>query len=113
MAVDAWNIRGVNPVGLNAARNGTRLTWGDARDCSPAEYALTEKVARRRNDDRGSFWEASEEEVDRIAAIVIPAGARNVEGPMFCPEYSPTYYGLFFEDPCGNRLEVCCRLAKP
>jgi hypothetical protein len=28
---------------------------------------------------------------------------------MFCPEYSPTYYGLFFEDPSGNCLEVCSR----
>ena len=24
---------------------------------------------------------------------------------MFCSEYSPTYYGLFFEDPSGNRVE--------
>jgi len=35
-----------------------------------------------------------------------------VEGPMFNPEYEPGYYAIFFEDPCGNRLEVCCRVAK-
>ena len=39
-------------------------------------------------------------------------GAKNIEGPEFCPEYSPTYYTVYFEDPCGNRLEVCCRTAK-
>ena len=79
----------------------------------PEFVGLIEDPDHAPNATRLAFWADSKEEVDRIAAIVIPAGARNVEGPMFCPEYTPTYYGLFFEDPCGNRLEVCCRLAKP
>jgi predicted lactoylglutathione lyase len=56
-----------------------------------------------------AFWADTKEDVDHIAALTVAAGARNVEGPMFCSEYSPTYYGMFFEDPSGNRLEVCCR----
>jgi catechol 2,3-dioxygenase-like lactoylglutathione lyase family enzyme len=24
-------------------------------------------------------------------------------------DYSPGYYAVFFEDPDGNKLEVCCR----
>jgi hypothetical protein len=26
-----------------------------------------------------------------------------------CPEYSPSYYAVFFEAPSGNCLEVCHR----
>jgi hypothetical protein len=26
-----------------------------------------------------------------------------------CAEYSPGYYAVFFEDPDGNKLEICCR----
>jgi catechol 2,3-dioxygenase-like lactoylglutathione lyase family enzyme len=32
--------------------------------------------------------------------------AQNVEGPGWEDE---TYYAVFFEDPCGNRLEICHR----
>ena len=35
------------------------------------------------------------------------AGAANLSGPRDCPEYSATYYAAFFEDPCGNALEIC------
>lgn len=78
----------------------------------PEFVGLIEDPDHRPNATRIAFWADSKEELDRIAAIVVAAGARNVEGPMFCPEYSPTYYGMFFDDPCGNRLEVCCRVAK-
>ena len=47
--------------------------------------------------------------VDQIAKVVRRAGAKNIEGPQIWPDYSPGYYALFFEDPDGNKLEVCCR----
>jgi len=68
-----------------------------------------EDAAHVPNATRMAFWADTPDAVDRIAEVVRSAGGRHVEGPMFCPEYSPTYYGLFFEDPSGNRLEVCCR----
>ena len=37
------------------------------------------------------------------------AGARNIEGPEVYEE--PGYYAVFFEDPDGNKLEVCYRTA--
>lgn len=61
------------------------------------------------NESRIAFWADSREEVDRIAEIVRRAGGRNLEGPQVWPEYTPGYYALFFEDPDGNKLEVCCR----
>jgi hypothetical protein len=29
-----------------------------------------------------------------------------VSGPRACPEYSPTYYAVFFADTSGNKLEI-------
>jgi hypothetical protein len=45
--------------------------------------------------------------VDRLAGVAQEAGARNMSGPRACPEYNPTYYAAFFDDPCGNKLEIC------
>jgi len=47
--------------------------------------------------------------VDEIAKLVREAGGKNLEGPEICAEYSAGYYGFFFEDPDGNKLEICCR----
>jgi len=58
------------------------------------------------NENRIAFWAESNGEVDRLAGFALNAGARNVEGPML---YEPGYYAVFFEDPCGNRFEVCHR----
>ena len=77
----------------------------------PEFIGLIEDPAHQPNSTRLAFWAESKEEVDRIASIITSAGAQNVEGPMFCPEYSPTYYAVYFDDPSGNRLEVCCRTA--
>ena len=46
--------------------------------------------------------------VQRISAVAVLAGARNVEGPAYEDE-DALYYAVFFEDPCGNRFEVCHR----
>ncbi|MDQ2868092.1 MAG: VOC family protein [Verrucomicrobiota bacterium] len=67
----------------------------------------------RPNENRNAFWAESRAAVDRIAAIAREAGALRIEGPQIWPEYSAGYYALFFEDPEGNRLEVCCRGSLP
>jgi predicted lactoylglutathione lyase len=81
-----------------------------ARDHPKPEFiALIEDPAHIPNRTRIAFWCDTKEKVDALAELLNKSGARNLEGPMFCPEYSPTYYAVFFDDPCGNRLEVCCR----
>ena len=88
------------------------IAFDAIRDHPKPEFiGLIEDPSHVPNATRLAFWADTKDEVDRISKVVIGAGARNVEGPEFCPEYTPTYYGLFFEDPCGNRLEVCCRIA--
>ena len=69
-------------------------------------FGVTESPAHVANENRVAFWAESASEVDRLAEVARQAGARNIEGPM---PYEPGYYAVFFEDPCGNRLEVCYR----
>jgi len=75
----------------------------------PEFIGLIEDPAHVPNATRLAFWADTKAEVDRVAEVVRSAGTGNIEEPMFCPEYSPAYYAVFFEDPRGNRLEVCCR----
>ena len=69
-------------------------------------FGITESPDHVANQNRIAFWADSVSEVDRLAEVAKSAGACNVEGPL---HYEPGYYAVFFEDPCGNRLEVCHR----
>ena len=72
-------------------------------------FGFTEDPNHRPNATRIAFWAESREAVDNVAEIVRAAGGKNMEGPELCLEYSPGYYAVFFEDPDGNKLEVCFR----
>jgi catechol 2,3-dioxygenase-like lactoylglutathione lyase family enzyme len=74
-----------------------------------AFFGFTEEQDHQPNGNRIAFWAPSREAVDRVAQIIRDAGAKNVEGPELCLEYSPGYYAVFFDDPDGNKLEVCHR----
>jgi predicted enzyme related to lactoylglutathione lyase len=69
-------------------------------------FGITESRGHAPNENRIAFWAESRTEVDRIAKVAACVGARNIEGPM---DYEAGYYAVFFQDPCGNRLEVCHR----
>ena len=70
-------------------------------------FGVTESPQHVANESRIAFWADSTAEVDRLADLVVRAGARNVEGPGY--HEGPGYYAVFFEDPSGNRLEICNR----
>ena len=79
----------------------------EATDGAVTEFfGVTESPGHVPNENRVAFWAESAVEVDRVAAVAARAGARNIEGPM---DYQAGYYAVFFEDPCGNRFEVCHR----
>jgi hypothetical protein len=73
-------------------------------------FGVTQCPEHIPNGSRIAFWVEDESEVVRIGDILRRLAARNIEGPM---EYEPDYHAVFFEDPCGNRLEVCHRKRKP
>ena len=85
-------------------------TFYSAGDGKPSEFfGLCEDKSHRPNGTRIAFWAETREKVDEVAKLVREAGGKNLEGPEICAEYSPGYYGFFFEDPDGNKLEICCR----
>ncbi len=69
-------------------------------------FGVTESPRHLANECRVAFWVDSISEVDQLAEFVGQVGARNVEGPLFEEQ---RYYAVFFEDPSGNRLEICYR----
>ncbi len=73
-------------------------------------FGVTESAHHVPNECRIAFWTESNRDVDRLADIAVRAGARNVEGPGY--DEGPGYYAVFFEDPNGNRLEICHREAE-
>ena len=70
-------------------------------------FGMIEDQQHCPNANRIAFAAKDREEVDRLASVALAAGAANMSGPRACPEYGPTYYAAFFEDPSGNCLEIC------
>ena len=76
----------------------------------PSEFfGFTADPDHQPNGTRVAFWADTRAEVDAFAKVVRTAGGKTLEGPEVCEEYSPGYYAFFFEDPDGNKLEICCR----
>ena len=98
-------------LGFNCDRSDE--TWGTfysvGGDKASEFFGFTEDRHHQPNGTRISFWADTREGVDRIAKLVREIGGKNLEGPEVCVDYSPGYYGFFFEDPDGNKLEICCR----
>ena len=85
-------------------------TFYSAGADKPCEFfGFTEDKNHQPNGTRIAFWADTAEEVDHIAELVRQAGGKNLEGPEICVDYTPGYYAFFFEDPDGNKLEICCR----
>jgi catechol 2,3-dioxygenase-like lactoylglutathione lyase family enzyme len=83
------------------------LQYNSQGDGPTEFFGVTQSPGHTPNENRIAFWASSIAEVDEIAQVLREIGARNIEGPSH--EDSEDYYGVFFEDPAGNRLEVCHR----
>ncbi|TCL57719.1 putative lactoylglutathione lyase [Hydrogenispora ethanolica] len=74
-----------------------------------AYFAITEDPGHRPDANLIGFWAENQEQVDRIAELVVRSGGKISDGPRLFP-ISPTYYAAYFEDPCGNKYEIVHRL---
>ena len=97
-------------IGFRVDKSGKRWGQFEAEGSVAVDFfGFTEEADHQPNGNRIAFWAPSREAVDHVAEIVRAAEAKNIEGPELCVEYSPGYYAVFFEDPAGNKLEVCYR----
>jgi catechol 2,3-dioxygenase-like lactoylglutathione lyase family enzyme len=97
-------------IGFRVDKSGE--IWGlfEAEGDAAVEFfGFTEEADFEPNGNRIAFWADSRAAVDAVAEVIRKAGGRKIEGPELCLDYSPGYYAVFFEDPDGNKLEVCCR----
>jgi len=95
-------------LSIKAQKNGAPFEKDGGGKASEF-FGFTEDANHRPNETRIAFWAETREQVNRVAKIVREAGGQNLEGPQIWPDHSPGYYALFFEDPDGNKLEICCR----
>jgi catechol 2,3-dioxygenase-like lactoylglutathione lyase family enzyme len=97
-------------IGFRVDKSGDKWGLFEAEGSVAVDFfGFTEDAEHQPNENRIAFWAASHEAVDNVAEMIRKAGAKNIEGPELCVEYSPGYYAVFFEDPDGNKLEVCHR----
>jgi catechol 2,3-dioxygenase-like lactoylglutathione lyase family enzyme len=97
-------------IGFRVDKSGKKWGLFEAEGELPVDFfGFDEEADHQPNANRIAFWAPSREAVDKVAEVVRKAGAKNIEGPELCVDYSPGYYAVFFEDPDGNKLEVCYR----
>jgi len=101
----------LNVLGATRDDGNTFTTWqippSDARDDWEATewFGITEDPAMTPGGTRIAFDAPSRGTVDAIATYLPAIGAHNIETTD--GEYGPKYYAVFFDDPDGNKLEVC------
>jgi catechol 2,3-dioxygenase-like lactoylglutathione lyase family enzyme len=94
-------------LGLILESRGATWTSFVHADATGGEwFAFTEDPAMAPGPARIAFAAESRDEVDRVARLLAAIGAHAIDGPG--EAYGPNYYAVFFEDPDGNKLEVCC-----
>jgi len=97
-------------IGFGVDKSGERWGLFEAEGSAAVDFfGFTEEPDHQPNGNRIAFWAPNRGAVDKVSEVVRQAGGKNIEGPELCVEYSPGYYAVFFEDPDGNKLEVCHR----
>jgi catechol 2,3-dioxygenase-like lactoylglutathione lyase family enzyme len=96
------------PLGLRRGETKPEHEWVSysRHDGTEQWFAFTQTARVHPGDSRIAFAAPAREVVDQIAELLPGIGARKIEGPE--EAYGPDYYAVFFEDPDGNKLEVCC-----
>jgi catechol 2,3-dioxygenase-like lactoylglutathione lyase family enzyme len=70
-------------------------------------FNIFEDPAARPAATRIAFAAPSRAFVDEAERVVQQNGGLNIEGPQYFEQHHPTFYAIFFEDPLGNRFEIC------
>ncbi len=99
-------------LGFPHIEDGDEWTcFSSCPDPEVGEYlAITEDRTHRASHICHALWAESKPAVDRIAEVLKAAGAPALEGPG---TFYRGHYAVYFEDPSGNRFEVCYRESTP
>ena len=95
---------GTEPTTPRVVRYGYTRRYGSIR---ADFFNIFEDPDARPTATRIAFAAPSVAFVDEVADVVRRNGGKNIEGPQFFEQHHPTFYATFFEDPLGNRFEVC------
>lgn len=95
---------GTEPTTPRVVRYGYTRRYGSVR---ADFFNVFEDRAARPSATRIAFAAPSRAFVDEAARVVRQYGGVNIEGPAYFSQHHPTFYAIFFEDPLGNRFEVC------
>jgi catechol 2,3-dioxygenase-like lactoylglutathione lyase family enzyme len=101
---DAW----LSLLGARKREGPEYTTWhvpadGTTERCD--NFGIVQDDRLVAGSTRVAFRAPSRDAVDAIIKILPTIGARHVERDDGI--YGDAFYGVFFEDPDGNRLEVC------
>lgn len=96
-------------LGLRIIRRGDRSRDYYHEDRREPFFGLVQSVSSSPSRSRVAFAAATRKDVDRVASVVKRSGGKKITGPEVCTSYHQPYYAVFFEDPDGNKFEVCCR----
>jgi catechol 2,3-dioxygenase-like lactoylglutathione lyase family enzyme len=101
----------LNLLGAVKDEGATFTTWqipppGAPDDWEATEwFGITEDANMTPGEARVAFDAPSRGTIDAIHVYLPAIGARNIETSDGI--YGPNYYAVFFEDPDGNKLEIC------
>lgn len=99
----------LSPLGARKREGPEYTTWqipsAGADDERPDNFGIVADGELVPGSIRIAFRAPSRAAVDAVAKILPQIGARNVE--MDDGIYGDAFYGVFFEDLDGNRLEMC------
>ena len=95
---------GTEPTTPRVVRYGYTRRYGTIR---ADFFNIFEDPDTRSTLTRIAFAAPSVAFVDDVSRVVRDNGGQNIEGPQYFDQHHPTYYAVFFEDPLGNRFEVC------
>ena len=101
----------LNLLGATRDEGKSFTTWQIPPPDAPPDweatewFGITEDAAMTPGPARVAFDAPSRGTIDAIATYLPAIGGRNIEWTDGM--YGSKYYAVFFEDPDGNKLEVC------
>jgi catechol 2,3-dioxygenase-like lactoylglutathione lyase family enzyme len=101
----------IGTTGMNIGEHFTTFYYDDGREDTYTQewFGFTEDAEVVPGSARIALYVGSRDAVDRVGATLASIGAQSIEGP----EDIYGYYAVFFTDPDGNKLEVCCTTSDP